>query len=262
MRHGRRPVIVWAVMHSANGVTMTGSANECGGAAGRLRWLSAIVVCALMTVLWAAGSANASSRGYLVHNYIDRDLRAVGATSVPADAGMFYHFGFEGRPQDGAVLKSRDGVQDWQLKYEFGRSYAARLVYKIQGTDGSVAFRIQTSTTSNDSSCEITGVSGYFCTAEGLALSIRKGGPKCLAAPADRVDWAACDKRSSYLSGANLQGANLDRADLLGTDLAGANLHGANLTGAQLVQYTLYLARCNDQTIWPDGSRGHGTRCP
>jgi Pentapeptide repeats (8 copies) len=275
-----------------------------------------------MGVLCAAGSASAASRGYLIHNYADSDLRVVGATPVPADPGVFYHFGFEGRPHDEAVLKARDGVQDWQLKYELGRSYAARLLYKMQGTDGSVAFRIQTSTTSNDSTCEITGVSGYFCTAEGLVLSVRKGGPKCLAAPADRVDWSGCDKRQSNLGeahlqradlrrtnlsssflgnaelqhadlngadlrGAGLEHAQLEHADLKGADLRGAgledaqlqnadltaldlsgtsliraNLGGANLTGVKFFQYSLYKSRCNSQTTWPDGTRGHGNACP
>ena len=289
-------------MNPTNGVTTMGSANGYRGAAGSLRWLSAIVACVLMGVLWAAGSASAASRGYLIHNYIDRDLRVVGATSVPADPGVFYHFGFEGRPPDEAVLKSRDGVQDWQLKYQFGRSYAARLLYKIQGTDGSVSFRIQTSTTSNDSTCEVTGVSGYFCTAEGLVLSVRRGGPRCLAAPADRVDWSGCDKRQSNLGGAHLQHADLRRtnlsssflgnaqlqhADLKGADLRGAgledaqlqnadltaldlsgtsliraNLGGANLTGVKFFQYSLYKSHCNSQTTWPDGTRGHGVACP
>jgi Pentapeptide repeats (8 copies) len=234
MRCARGPVILWAEMTPANGVTMMGSANGCGGAAGSLRWLSAIAACVLMGLLWAAGSASAASRGYLIHNYIDGDLRVVGATSVPADPGVFYHFGFEGRPHDDAVLESRGGVQDWQLKYEFGRSYAARLLYKIQGTDGSVAFRIQTSTTSNDSTCEITGVSGYFCTAEGLVLSVRKGGPRCLAAPADRVDWSGCDKRQSNLGGAHLQHADLRRTNLSSSFLGNAQLQHADLKGADL----------------------------
>lgn len=234
MRCARGPVILCAVINPANGVTMMGSANGCGRAAGSVRWLSAIVACVLMGVLWAAGPASASSRGYLIHNYTDHDLRVVGATSVPADPGVFYHFGFEGRPHDGTVLKSREGVQDWQLKYEFGRSYAARLLYKIHGTDGSVAFRIQTSTTSNDSTCEITGVSGYFCTAEGLVLSVRKGGPRCLAAPADRIDWSGCDKRQSNLGGAHLQHADLRRTNLSSSFLGNARLQHADLTGADL----------------------------
>ena len=296
--------------------------DVCWGRAGRLRWVAAGVACVLVGVLWMAGSASASSRGFLVYNYADRALRVERVSSVPADPGVFYHFGFEGRPADGAVLGAKDDVQDWQLKYEFGRSYAARVVYKIDGTGGTVAFRIQSSTLSNDSTCEVTGTTGYFCTAEGLVLSVRKGGPKCLAAPAERVDWAGCDLRGRNLGGArleradlratnlsysmlqhaylphadltganlhgaqfdgaNLQGADLKRADLqsayfpdadlrdadlsgldlTATSLVRADLQGANLTGVKLVQYSLYRSHCNNATIWPNGTTGHGTACP
>jgi uncharacterized protein YjbI with pentapeptide repeats len=225
-------------MNPTTGAMMR-SANGFRGAAGRIRWLSAIVLCALAGVLWTAGAASADSRGFVIHNYTAGDLRVGGATSVRADPGVFYHFGFEGRPQDGAALAARHGVQDWQLKYVFGRSYAARVLYKIQGTDGSVAFRIESSSFSNDSTCEVAGVSGYFCTAEGLVLSVRKGGPKCLAAPVDRVDWAGCDKRQSNLEGAHLrhadlQGTNLSHSLLGDAQLQHANLKGADLNGAQL----------------------------
>jgi Pentapeptide repeats (8 copies) len=296
--------------------------DVCRGATGGLRRLSVVVACVLVGVLWMAGSASASSRGFLVHNYADRALRVERVTSVPADPGVFYHFGFEGRPADGAVLGAKDDVQDWQLKYEFGRSYAARVVYKIDGTGGTVAFRIQSSTLSNDSTCDVAGTTGYFCTAEGLVLTVRKGGPKCLAGPAERVDWAGCDLRGSDLGGARLgradlrgtnlsysmvQHAHLAHADLTGADLHGAQfdgadlqsadlrranlqsayfpdvdfrdadlsgldlsgtslvraeLQGANLTGVKLVQYSLYLSRCNYATIWPNGTTGHGNACP
>jgi membrane protein implicated in regulation of membrane protease activity len=43
--------------------------------------------------------------------------------------------------------------------------------------------------------------------------------------------------------GAKLQGANLDEAELLGTNLKGAILDGAQLKGA----------RCDADTVWPDG---------
>jgi hypothetical protein len=123
-------VTLLAVMNLTIGAMMR-SANGWAGAAGRIRWLSAIVLCALVGVLWTAGSASAASRGFVIHNYTARDLRVSAPTSVRADPGVFYHFGFEGRPKDGAVLAAHHGIQDWQLKYQFGRSYAARVLYKM-----------------------------------------------------------------------------------------------------------------------------------
>ena len=224
-----------------------------------------VVACVLVGVLWmATGSASASSRGFVVHNYADRALRVERVTSVPADRGVSYHFGFEGRPADGAVLGAKADVQDWQLKYEFGRSYAARVVYKIEGTGATVAFRIQSSTLSNDSTCEVMGTTGYFCTAEGLVLSVRNGGPKCLAAPAEGVDWAGCDLRGSNLGGTTLNGADLrgtnlsysmlqhadlPHADLTGADLYGTQFDGANLEGADLKRANMKSAYFQDANL-------------
>ena len=91
---------LWAVMNPTMGAMMR-SANSWAGAAGRIRWLSAIVLCALVGMLWTAGSASAASRGFVIHNYTARDLPVSAATSVPAAPGVFYHFGFEAVPRTG-----------------------------------------------------------------------------------------------------------------------------------------------------------------
>jgi uncharacterized protein YjbI with pentapeptide repeats len=208
-------------------------------------------------------------------------------------------------------------------------TYAAKLTYKVVGTPAAtVTFTIETSTFSNSSTCDIAGITGYYCRAEGGELSLRRGGTRCLSSPVAHVDWTECDLRRTYLgfnthldgakaeganlsfsymayvladgidlTRANLHGANLrraqlrsahlqkakmdmvvlykselmraelDGADLSGADLKEADLTGADLRGADLTQAGLRGAdltrvRCDDTTVWPDGTRHHGTACP
>jgi hypothetical protein len=55
------------------------------------------------------------------------------------------------------------------------------------------------------------------------------------------------------LANANLARANLARADLWEADLARADLRGANLARAFLHGVELQGARCDADTVWPDG---------
>ena len=117
------------------------------------------------------------------------------------------------------------------------------------------------------------------------------------AQAASNVDWHGCDLSVAYLRGAklhsaNLRGTDLRYADLIDANLRSANLSGANLSGATLRYADLRGARllganltdavltdavltganlsganlsgvlCNNYTIWPDETRGHGTTCP
>jgi uncharacterized protein YjbI with pentapeptide repeats len=292
---------------------------------GRKGLFAMLLGCVVAAGLFAAGPASAASRGYRLHNYINHDLKLQGATPVSNGSGV-YNMDFEGRPKAGSVLRS-EAQHEWELKWAFAQTYAAKLTYTINGTDGSVEFTIISSTFTNNSSCEITGVTGFFCRAEGLTLSLRKGGPKCLAPPANHVDWSGCDQRGAYLyyaplngarleavnlsdsymnsvqaDGADLRHANLQfaylrdgqlrsahlndakmdyaylysaelaRAELPGADLTAANLtkasmrrvdlRGADMTFAILRDTDLSEARCNDQTVWPNGTKGHGETCP
>jgi len=63
---------------------------------------------------------------------------------------------------------------------------------------------------------------GSSDSGEDVEREAAAGTGKCDAPPAQRVDWSSCDKT------------------------------GANLRGAV----------CNDATVWPDGTRGHGKKCP
>ena len=292
---------------------------------GRKGLFAMLLGCVVAAGLFAAGPASAASRGYRVHNYINHDLKLQGVSPVSNGSGV-YNIDFEGRPKAGSVLRS-EAQHEWELKWAFGQTYAAKLNYAIIGTDGSVEFTIITSTFTNDSSCEVTGVTGFFCRAEGLTLSLRKGGPKCLAPPAMHVDWSGCDQRGAYLYFAPLDGAHLERvnlsdsymhsvqahgadlrhanlqgayllggllrgahlndakmdnaylyraelarADLAGADLTAADLtkakmprvdlRGADMTFAVLRDTDLSEATCNDQTVWPNGTKDHGETCP
>jgi len=85
------------------------------------------------------------------------------------------------------------------------------------------------------------------------------------------VDWSGCDKSGANLSGVNLDRVNLAEANLVEANLSDAGLFRANLSGGELIQgrtgADLYRARlrdavCNADTVWPDGTKGHGTKCP
>lgn len=64
------------------------------------------------------------------------------------------------------------------------------------------------------------------------------------------------------LHGANLGNANLRNADLRGANLEGADLRGADLTGARISDDALALARIDNTTILPDGSKGSTDQIP
>lgn len=268
--------------------------------------LGAMLVWAVAGGVVGAGPAEAASRGFEIDNYTKRDMKLEAVRGLANGSGDLYAQNFEGRPADGAVLKA--GKQhDWQLKYGFlGPVYGARLRYGIEGTKGDVWFSIKTSTFSNDSSCTITGITGYLCRAEGLRLSLRKGEQRCLNDPARNVDWSGCDLRGSYFyneefTGGNLEGVNLSRsylayskmpfanlrdadlhdsdlteagfhqadlrgadlrdADLSGAQLIGTDLRGANMKGMFLGRGDASGAKCDDETVHYNGTKGHGTNC-
>jgi Pentapeptide repeats (8 copies) len=58
---------------------------------------------------------------------------------------------------------------------------------------------------------------------------------------------------SADLQDANLAYARLQGAELVGTNLKGANLLYTQLQGASLSGVELQGARCNAETVWPDG---------
>jgi uncharacterized protein YjbI with pentapeptide repeats len=61
---------------------------------------------------------------------------------------------------------------------------------------------------------------------------------------------------------AQLDGADLTGADLKGSDLTNADLRGADLSHAVFRDADLTGVKCDDATVWPDGTRHHGTNCP
>jgi hypothetical protein len=133
--------------------------------------------------LLAAGPASAASRGFTLHNNGSHPLRLESATHVPrvlciADRCVptYYPIDFEGRPANGAVLKSGAPPQHWELKYGFSLilteiQYAAKLTYKIEGTDGTVEYVIATTPTANDSECKVIPAHLARCSAAGLKLT-------------------------------------------------------------------------------------------
>jgi hypothetical protein len=139
-----------------------------------------VPVCAVAaTLVVQTGVADASSRGYLIHNEGSHALRLEKAAPlptvlcnsricVPTDNPM----AFEGRPDNGSVLKP-SSTHDWQLKYFFGYTYAAVLTYKIEGTDATFQATIETSTFSNNSACKIVPASVGVCTAKGLNITVK-----------------------------------------------------------------------------------------
>jgi uncharacterized protein YjbI with pentapeptide repeats len=74
------------------------------------------------------------------------------------------------------------------------------------------------------------------------------------------ANLSEADLQRAHLEGANLSEADLRDADLRDADLRGAKLIWANLRGANLGEAELegaYLgeAKCNDNTILPDGTK-------
>lgn len=73
------------------------------------------------------------------------------------------------------------------------------------------------------------------------------------------ADLSSADLTEAHLSGADLTRANLKRTRLtrarLGSaDLTDADLTGADLSGACIVGADITTVRCDDTTVWPNGS--------
>ena len=66
----------------------------------------------------------------------------------------------------------------------------------------------------------------------------------------------------TVLDDSNMTRAELRDADFNGADMARLELAGADLTGATQLPESIAQAKCTDSTIWPDGTSGHGSRCP
>jgi uncharacterized protein YjbI with pentapeptide repeats len=64
------------------------------------------------------------------------------------------------------------------------------------------------------------------------------------------------------MEGANMAGAHLREAHFNGATMTGVDLSGADLTGATQLPASITEATCTNSTIWPDGTKGHGTTCP
>jgi RTX calcium-binding nonapeptide repeat (4 copies) len=133
---------------------------------------SAIVLaCALAATLLTAGPASAASRGFKITNLSSHPLRLVDVKPVPDSRhGGWYDMEFEGRPDDGDVLKP-GATHDWELRYFLGHSFAAALKYNIVGTTDYYTARIMTQSYQNDSDCTIPKAVGV-CTAWGLTLTV------------------------------------------------------------------------------------------
>jgi hypothetical protein len=145
-----------------------------------------VLACAVAGALLTAGPASAASRGFKLHNHSRHPLRLEGASQLPSVicnsvlcVPTHYPIAFEGRPQDGAVLNPGAPPHVWELKYGFNlvllheTQYAAKLTYKIVGTDGTVEYTIQTTPTTNDSACKVIPAHVGHCTAQGLTLAFR-----------------------------------------------------------------------------------------
>lgn len=145
----------------------------------RMRTFSVLVACVATAALLAAGPANAASRGYRLENKSSHDLKLENAKPLPGfvcNAILCVETGqpmdFEGRPADGSVL-APGATHAWELKYSFGYTYAAKLLYAIVGTHATVEYTIETSTYTNDSACKVVPASAGKCTAHGLSLSFQ-----------------------------------------------------------------------------------------
>jgi hypothetical protein len=149
---------------------------------------AAVVACAIVgALLLQAGVASAASRGFRLNNSSAHALALESVTRVPRvicgpGSGSIhcvpahYDMEFEGRPANGAVLKPGAPPQAWELKYSFDLlhpltiQYAAKLTYKIEGTDGTVEYVIATTPTTNDSECKVVPARAGRCRGEGLNL--------------------------------------------------------------------------------------------
>jgi hypothetical protein len=143
---------------------------------GRAGAAAVLLACLVLAALFFAGPASAYSRGFRLTNTGDKTLTLIGASRVPARLCNGYHcvqshhpMSFEGRPKDGSTVKP-GGVDVWELQYLPFEIYGAILKYEVGDHLGVVEYTIQTSTSSNDSSCKVTAGAGK-CTAGGLGLS-------------------------------------------------------------------------------------------
>lgn len=149
---------------------------------------AALLACAVAGALLTAGPATAASRGFRLHNNSRHALRLESATHVPRVicgpgsssihcVPAHYPMQFEGRPGNGAVLKPGGPPQAWELKYSFDLvhlltiQFAAKLTYKIEGTDGTVEYVIATTPTTSDSECRVIPAHVGRCTGDGLKLT-------------------------------------------------------------------------------------------
>jgi hypothetical protein len=138
-------------------------------------------------LLLQTGVASAASRGFSLRNSSGHALRLESVTRLPrvicgpGTSGVncvpaHYDMAFEGRPADGAVLKPGGPAQVWELKYGFDLlspltiQYAAKLTYKVEGTDGTVEYVITTTPSTNDSECTVIPARIGKCRGEGLKL--------------------------------------------------------------------------------------------
>jgi hypothetical protein len=139
-----------------------------------------LLTCLVLGALFFAGPASAYSRGFRLTNTGDKTLTLVGASRVPAKLCNGFHcvqshhpMQFEGRPKDGSTVKP-GGVDVWELQYLPFEIYGAILKYEVADHHGHhlgiVEYTIETSTSSNDSSCKVTPGAGK-CSAGGLGLS-------------------------------------------------------------------------------------------
>lgn len=143
---------------------------------GRAGAAAVLLTCLVLGALFFAGPASAFSRGFRLTNTGDKTLTLIGAFRVPARLCNGYHcvqshhpIQFEGRPKDGSTVKP-GRVDVWELQYLPFEIYGAILKYEVGDHLGVVEYTIETSTTSNDSSCKVTPGAGK-CTAGGLGLS-------------------------------------------------------------------------------------------
>ena len=142
-----------------------------------------LTVVALLGLL-SAGTASAASRGFKLHNTSNVALKLEAAKPVPtvlcANVGRCvetkYPMDFEGRPDNGSVLKP-NATHTWELKYGFspfgGVQYAADLWYDIEGTNATVEYKLEVYSTTNESSCKVHGSSKYSCSAGGTSLTFK-----------------------------------------------------------------------------------------
>jgi hypothetical protein len=145
---------------------------------GRTAAPAVLLACLVLGALFFAGPASAYSRGFRLTNTGDKTLTLIDASRVPAKLCNGYHcvqshhpMSFEGRPKDGSTLKP-GAVDVWELQYLPFEIYGAILKYEVGDHLGVVEYTIETSTSSNDSSCKVTPGAGK-CTAGGLGLSFK-----------------------------------------------------------------------------------------